>query len=113
MTDDSLRTLRIEVAFGWPDRQILTTVLLPKGATVREAVDASGILEFIHERDSSYEIREDRVGVFGQRAGLDQPLRDGDRVELYRPLVVDPKEARRARAEADRARETTGRKNGR
>lgn len=108
MTDEAPRTLRIEVAFGWPDRQILRSVVQPEGASVREAVEASGILDEIRERDPAYELRDDRVGVFGKRAGLADSLRDGDRVELYRPLVADPKEARRARAEADRTREEGG-----
>jgi putative ubiquitin-RnfH superfamily antitoxin RatB of RatAB toxin-antitoxin module len=103
MAEESTRRLRIEVAFGWPDRQILKSLSLPGGATVREAVEGSGILDVIRERDPAYELRDDRVGVFGQRVGLGDRLRDGDRVELYRPLVADPKEARRARAEADRA----------
>jgi putative ubiquitin-RnfH superfamily antitoxin RatB of RatAB toxin-antitoxin module len=112
MAEESPRRLRIEVAFGWPDRQILKSVSLPGGATVREAVEGSGILDVIRARDPGYELREDRVGVFGKRADLDDTLRDGDRVELYRPLVADPKEARRARAEADRTRKKTGEKPG-
>ncbi len=103
MADDALKLLRIEVAFGWPDHQLLKSVTLPAGATVREAVDASGILPEIRERDPAYVVEEARIGVFGRKARFEDPLRDGDRVELYRPLLVDPKEARRARAEADRA----------
>lgn len=61
---------------------------LPPGATVREALAASGL-----------QIKEgEAVGVFGKRAAMDQPLAEGDRVEIYRPLAVDPKEGRRLRA---------------
>ena len=102
---DAPRTLRIEIAFAWPDRQLLKAIALPEGATVGEAIEASGILVAIHERDPDYELRDDRVGIFGQRARLGDALKDRDRVELYRPLLADPKEARRARVEADRARE--------
>lgn len=108
MADERNGKLRVEVVFGWPDRQILKSVSLPGGATVREAVEGSEILDAIREREPGYELRDDRVGVFGQRAGLGDMLQDGDRVELYRPLVADPKEARRARAEADRARNDSG-----
>ena len=105
MTDADPRTLHIEVAYAWPDRQILRSVRLADGATVREALEASGIRELIREQEPGYEIREDRVGVFGRRVTLADPVRDGDRVALYRPLQEDPKEARRMRAEADRVAE--------
>ncbi len=103
MAEEAPGTLRVEVAFAWPDRQLLKSVELPEGTTVAAAVEASGLLELVREREPAYELREDRVGVFGRRVRLDDVLREGDRVELYRPLLVDPKEARRARAEADRA----------
>ena len=107
MADEMPTMLRIEVAFAWPDRQILKSVTLPVGATVREAVDASEILSSIREREPTYELLEERIGVFGRRARFQDTLRDGDRVELYRPLLVDPKDARRARADADRAGKKT------
>jgi putative ubiquitin-RnfH superfamily antitoxin RatB of RatAB toxin-antitoxin module len=103
MAGDPSTMLRIEVAFAWPDRQLLIPVLVAQGTTVREAIEASGILDIIGARDPEFALREDRVGVFGRRARWEDVLRDGDRVELYRPLLADPKEARRARAEADRA----------
>ncbi|MEE4173573.1 MAG: RnfH family protein [Xanthomonadales bacterium] len=102
-------SLSIDVAFAWPDRQCIETVQLSAGATVIEAIEASGILAIIHEREPEYEIRPDRVGVFSRRVRLEDELRDGDRVELYRPLQADPREARRARVEADRMKEDRGR----
>ena len=69
-------------------------VELPEQATVRMAIDASALLE----AHPSIDLTKQRVGVFGRVVSLDAPLADGDRVEVYRPLMVDPKEARKARA---------------
>ena len=73
---------------------------LPAGATLVEALQASGVLE----RHPGIELATAKVGVWGKLAALDTPLRDGDRVELYRPLLVDPKEARRLRYRSHRER---------
>ena len=62
--------------------------------TVRAAIEASGVLNDFPD----IELTRNRVGIFSKLAQLDTPLRDGDRVEIYRPLQVDPKEARRRRA---------------
>jgi len=71
---------------------------MEEGATVRMAIKASGVLQAFPEID----LARNRVGVYARLVTLDTPLRDGDRVEIYRPLRVDPKEARRMRAEARR-----------
>ncbi len=63
------------------------------GATVRMALTQSGMLE----RHPGIDLTLHKVGVWGKLRGLDEPLRDADRVEVYRPLQVDPKEARRQR----------------
>lgn len=68
-------------------------LLLQDGASLRDAVQASGLLEAFPE----IELAAAGVGIWGRRAALDQPLRDRDRVEIYRPLTVDPKVARRER----------------
>ncbi|WHZ11832.1 MAG: UPF0125 protein RatB [Burkholderiaceae bacterium] len=68
-------------------------LLLADGATLRDAVQASGLLEAFPEVD----LATASVGIWGRRAALDQLLRDRDRVEIYRPLTVDPKVARRER----------------
>jgi putative ubiquitin-RnfH superfamily antitoxin RatB of RatAB toxin-antitoxin module len=68
-------------------------LLLEDGALLREAVQASGMLEAFPEIDLSMA----SVGIWGRKAALDQPLRDRDRIEIYRPLTVDPKLARRER----------------
>lgn len=84
--------MRVEVAYALRDRQAIVTLELPPGACVRDAIERSGIA-------AGFEgVTLDDVGIFGRRVPLDQALRDGDRVEIYRRLLVDPKQARRERA---------------
>lgn len=85
--------LRVEVVFADVARVCAKTVRLERGASVADAVRASGIAEEIGGT-----IDCSRVGVFGRVVSATTPLRDGDRVEIYRPLKIDPKEARRRRA---------------
>jgi len=87
-------TIRVEVAVAWPELQVLIPMDLPSGATVAEAIERSGV----RERFPELEIRDDRVGVFAEKRGLADSLRDGDRVEIYRPLKIDPRTARRLKA---------------
>ncbi len=86
--------IRVEVCHALPDRQWLITVDLPAGSTLAEAIRRSGLTRELPGLD----LHRDAVGLFGERATLDTVLRDGDRVEIYRPLLVDPKEIRRRRA---------------
>lgn len=90
--------LSIEVCYALPARQSLIPVTLPDGATVRDAIDASGVLALHPEID----LDRAKTGVFGKLAPLDAPLADHDRVEIYRPLIVDPKVARQRRVEKTR-----------
>jgi putative ubiquitin-RnfH superfamily antitoxin RatB of RatAB toxin-antitoxin module len=84
--------VRVQVVLALPREHRAVTVELPEGATVRDAVAASGLpLTGI-----------DGQAVFGVRADADATLREGDRVELLRPLMLDPKEARRRRAARSR-----------
>ena len=85
---------RAQVAYATPARQEVIDVTLPAGATIEDAIRRSGILERFPEIDLS----RNRVGIYGEAARLQDPVRDGDRVEIYRPLIADPKEIRRARA---------------
>lgn len=85
--------LRVEVVFAAVARAHVKSVQLERGATVADAVRASGIADEIGSA-----IDYSRVGVFGRVVSPTTPLRDGDRVEIYRPLKIDPKEARRRRA---------------
>ena len=90
--------LRVEVVYALPERQVLRRVSLREGSTVGDALLESGLMREFPEIDSM------RTGIFGRPVGKDALLRDRDRVEIYRPLRADPKEARRARAAAKRAR---------
>jgi putative ubiquitin-RnfH superfamily antitoxin RatB of RatAB toxin-antitoxin module len=91
-------TIRVEVAYALPERQALLAVELPAGSTVAEAIEASGV----REQFPGMEIDPRAVGIFSRKVNLDRVLQDGDRVEIYRPLQADPKEARRQRAAAKR-----------
>ncbi len=87
--------VKIEVVYASAPHQVdLVTLDLPQGATVREALEASGLPQ---RHEGLLDPTLHRVGVWGRAAGLDDPLRERDRVEVYRPLTVDPKEARRLR----------------
>lgn len=93
-------TLHVEVAWATPERQRVIPLEVAAGTTVAEAVRRSGILEQCPEAVFDPE----RVGIHGRRVAPGDPLRNGDRVELYRPLIADPKDARRARAEQEKNR---------
>lgn len=90
----------IEVTYALPEEQVLLTLDVEQGTTVEQAVKLSGILEQFSDIDLS----KNKLGIFGKLAKADQVLRDKDRVEIYRPLIADPKESRRKRAEKKEAR---------
>ena len=89
-------TITVEVVHARPEKQSLLTVEVPAGATVLEAIDRSGI----REEFPGLVVDPARIGIFSRKASLDEVLREGDRVEIYRPLIADPKETRRKRAAA-------------
>jgi hypothetical protein len=84
----------VEVAYATPDDQLILSLQVSPGTTLLQAVERSGILERFPEID----IVSARVGIFGKMAKQDAELKPGDRVEIYRPLIADPKEARKKRA---------------
>lgn len=84
----------IEVVYALPDRAEVRTVRMAPGATLREAVERSGLLAQFPEID----LGRHALGIFGCRREPDEPVAAGDRIEIYRPLLSDPKEARRRRA---------------
>jgi len=86
--------MKIEVVYALPAVADAVAVDVPVGATLRDAVTASGLLE----RHPEISLEKQAYGIFGKRAALDARLSPGDRVEVYRPLAMDPKEARRRRA---------------
>jgi uncharacterized protein len=87
-------TIAVQVVYALPQKQVLVDLRLPRGTTAGEAVLRSGLCE----RFAGIDPRYSRLGVFGRLCGPDTALREGDRVEIYRPLQADPKEARRRRA---------------
>jgi putative ubiquitin-RnfH superfamily antitoxin RatB of RatAB toxin-antitoxin module len=90
--------LSIEVCYALANEQTLIAVDLPEGATLQQALDASGILQ----RYPQIDLGTQKVGVFGKLKPLDTVLADHDRVEIYRPLLVDPKLSRQRRVEKTR-----------
>lgn len=86
--------IRVEVAYARPDCQRIVELSVPEGTSVGEAIRLSGILVIFPEIDLSVQ----KTGIFSQPVSLDTLLKADDRVEIYRPLAVDPKEARRRRA---------------
>lgn len=90
-----LPNITVEVAYALPEKQYLQRLKLEEGATVEEAIRASGLLELRSDIDLS----KNKVGIYSRPVKLTDVLNDGDRVEIYRPLIADPKELRRQRAE--------------
>lgn len=94
----------VEVAYARPEKQLILVVEVPEGCLLGAAIESSAIGEKFPEIDLS----SAKVGIFGKLAKLDTPLRAGDRVEIYRPLIADPKEVRKQRAAAGKAMKKGG-----
>ncbi len=90
MSEDIL----VEVAYALPQKQEVLSLKIRSGAQVSEAIAQSGILRDFPE----IELASAKVGIYGKQVKLDAVLRDKDRIEIYRPLIADPKEIRRKRA---------------
>ncbi|MFN6961101.1 MAG: RnfH family protein, partial [Rhodocyclaceae bacterium] len=86
-------TIRVEVAYALPTKQEVIPLILPAGATLQQALEASGLLAKYPEID----LARGKFGIYSKLAKLDTVLRDRDRVEIYRPLIADPKEVRKQR----------------
>lgn len=89
-------SIQVEVCYALKGRQEVVRLKLPAGSTVQRALDASGLLQKHPEIDLA---KTNKLGVFAKLVKPDTELRDRDRVEIYRPLIADPKEVRRKRAE--------------
>lgn len=85
-------SMRVEVIYALPQKQERVLLDLPPGSAVRDALEASGLLQRLPQ------IEFGRLGVWGKSVTAETRLGDRDRVEIYRPLIADPKEVRRARA---------------
>jgi len=94
MSTEYAELVEVEVAYARSDTQVILTLKMRPGSTVEEAVKLSGILHNFPEID----LAVNKVGVFGKLTKLNTPLRAGDRVEVYRQLIADPKEVRKQRA---------------
>ena len=104
------RLIPVEVAYALPTEQVILYLEVEEGTIVRDAISRSGILDRFPDIDLS----RNKVGVFGKLAKLDTVLHPKDRVEIYRPLIADPKEVRRRRAAKSASGKTgqAGRHNG-
>lgn len=90
--------IAVEVVFALPERHTSRRVQLPAGSTVEDALAASGLAEELRSAGTA------RAGIYGKAVPAGTVLRDGDRVEIYRPLQADPKDLRRMRAAKKRAK---------
>ena len=86
--------IHVEVAYAAEDRQEIISVEIDAGSTIERVIDCSGILEKFPEID----LMRQNVGVFSKQKKLTDLVEEGDRVEIYRPLLIDPKDARRKKA---------------
>lgn len=84
----------VEVAYALPTEQVILSLEVEQGTTVGDAIKRSGILDQFPDID----LASNKVGIFGKLTKLDAVLHPKDRVEIYRPLIADPKEVRRRRA---------------
>lgn len=100
-------TFQVEVAYARPDIQVLIPIEVEEGATLREAIERSGVLDRFPEID----LEKAKVGIFGKLSKLDNTLRAKDRVEIYRTLIADPKAVRKQRAAEGKAMKKGGGEN--
>ena len=101
MSDEKIN---IELVYALPDEQILLKLEVPTATNIAEAVRLSGILVKHPEID----VEKGKFGIFGKLSKTDTTLREKDRIEIYRPLIADPKEVRRKRAEEGKAMKKGG-----
>jgi putative ubiquitin-RnfH superfamily antitoxin RatB of RatAB toxin-antitoxin module len=87
--------ITVEVVYALPEKQYLRQVKLAEGSSVEQAIRASGLLELRHDID----LTQNKIGIYSRPVKLQDKVNEGDRVEIYRPLIADPKELRRQRAE--------------
>jgi len=101
---ENANKIAVEVAYALPDSQVIIPVKVDMSMTIEEIIHHSGILETYPDID----LQTNKVGVFGKLAKLSSTLREGDRIEIYRPLIADPKEVRRQRAAAGKVMKKGG-----
>ena len=84
----------VEIAYALPEEQVIISIKVPTIFNVQQAIEKSGI----QKKFPGIDLSKNKVGIFGKKTTLDHPLNDRDRIEIYRPLILDPKEMRRKRA---------------
>ncbi|CAM3595545.1 Persistence and stress-resistance antitoxin PasI [Vibrio aerogenes CECT 7868] len=99
MTEAAPGMIHVEVVYALPHKQWVIALVVDQTTTVEEIIRQSGILAACPEID----LGKNKVGVFSRNVKLDATVRDQDRIEIYRPLIADPKEIRRKRAEQAKA----------
>jgi putative ubiquitin-RnfH superfamily antitoxin RatB of RatAB toxin-antitoxin module len=87
-------SIQLEIAYAKSDRQEIISLKLPEGSTIQQAIAASGLLQ----RHPEIDLAKAKVGIYGKLSRMDTVVRERDRVEIYRPLIADPKEVRKQRA---------------
>lgn len=102
------RQLLVEIAYAKPEVQVIIPLYVDPGTTLEQAIEQCGILQDFPEID----LASNKVGIFGKLAKLDVVLREKDRVEIYRPLIADPKLVRKQRAAEGKAMKKGGSKSG-
>ncbi len=100
----SIGSINVEVAYALPEKQVIRAVNVDVGTTIGAAIVQSGIMMDYPD----LELEEAKVGIFGKVAVMTTVLSEGDRVEIYRPLIADPKEVRRKRAAEGKAMKKGG-----
>jgi uncharacterized protein len=95
MEINMVEQISVEVAFALPERQSLLSLMVPIGSTVQQVIELSGILNSYPE----VKLNVNKVGIWSRTVKLDEMVKQGDRIEIYRALIADPKDMRRRRAE--------------
>lgn len=90
------KLIKVEVAYATPDRQYLVAIQVPENSTIETVIQASGVLSEFPDIN----LRQQKIGIFSKPRTLSDCVKAGDRIEIYRPLIIDPKEARRAKAKS-------------
>lgn len=93
MNESEIKLVDIEVAYAQVDKQLILNIEVVSDCTIEQAIEQSGMLQQFQEID----LDKNKIGVFGKLAKKTAALKSGDRIEIYRPLIADPKEVRRQR----------------
>ncbi len=96
---ENAEKIPVEVVYALPEKQVILKLMVARDATIEGVIRASGILGQFPDID----LGRNKVGVFGKPGKLDDTLHPGDRVEIYRPLIADPREVRKQRAAEGKA----------